>query len=180
MQSLYCLDCGVPEHPISSSVAPLPAPCGMIGNCESPTPNSRVERVRVAAVPNTGILIGPRGTVTGCTVVQNLIHGINLGDDGSALDNLVFGNKGSGILTGEGVLIRGNISNRNGTGITTNGGTVISNTLHSNEGSGLAAPPGGVVGYAHNTITANKPTLGGGGTFVEIGTNLCDGNTTCP
>lgn len=74
-----------------------------------------------------------------------------------------------------------------------NGGTSIFNsTMISNSSQGIFAngdtaqdPAGIPVLLSGNTIILNnggndKDQLGGGGTFVELGTNYCGTNTTCP
>lgn len=65
-----------------------------------------------------------------------------------------------------------------------NFGTVRGNTVTLNADFGLAATSGATVGYAENTFFGNN---GGGGNpqvdganAIQIGTNLCQSNTTCP
>lgn len=55
------------------------------------------------------------------------------------------------------------------------GTTVIGNTVHGNNGVGLTLGAGS--GYGDNVINNNTGTVSGG---VQMGVNVCDGNTTCP
>jgi hypothetical protein len=88
---------------------------------------------------------------------------------------------GIAIANGEGHLIRDCTAIGNGTGNLDRGlliganSTVIGNTVMNNSGNGMSLGAG--VGYGNNVVNSNGGTIAGG---VEMGTNVCDGNTTCP
>ena len=75
---------------------------------------------------------------------------------GSAIGNVSQQNGGDGIVAWEDV-------------------TILNNTVARNTGTGLNLGSDG--GYGNNVINGNSGTVTGG---VQIGTNLCDGATTCP
>jgi hypothetical protein len=59
---------------------------------------------------------------------------------------------------------------------------VIGNTANINGGVGLEINPGGI-GYVNNVLNGNNggdanPQVEGGG--VEMGQNVCGGDTNCP
>ena len=149
---------------------------------------------------NTGPGIsGANGVISGNTVNNNSSAGIldnngNSSPSSSVISgNSVFSNGSVGISAKRGSTVSGNsVSDNSGDGISTNPGCrVVGNTVHNNTGLGLnlqgGAPlnPGenaGPSGYADNVIdnnnggNANAQVSGG----VEMGTNVCGGDTTCP
>ena len=58
------------------------------------------------------------------------------------------------------------------------GSTVTSNSARQNGAYGLDLAAGLGSGYSGNTIDGNTTGTVTGG--VEMGTNVCDANTTCP
>jgi hypothetical protein len=96
------------------------------------------------------------------------------------IDLRVIGSSNTGIsvASGEGHLMKD-------CSVTGSGGTqaafigarsvVIGNVFTGNSGNGLRMQSG--AGYANNVIGNNGGTVVGG---VEMGTNICDGTTTCP
>ena len=102
------------------------------------------------------------GTIRNSNSNRNGNFGIYIGNGGLAEGNVVFGNGSSGIFA-------------------TEGSNVIGNTMRSNSGFGLSASVG--TGFGNNVMTDNNmgnanPQTNGGG--VEMGTNVCATNTTCP
>ena len=81
---------------------------------------------------------------------------------------------GEGVVTGNSVTFNG------ANGIDAfNGSTLIGNTVRSNTLMGMSLDTGtDASGYANNVIRDNgMGTVTGG---VEMGANVCNGNTTCP
>lgn len=100
----------------------------------------------------------------------------------------------TGLLDGYGSQVHDSLVRDNPTGIESiNGATsIINSTIISNSSVGIFArgdtgqdPSGMPILLSGNTIVLNNsgnanPQLGGGGTFVELNTNYCGTNTTCP
>ena len=88
---------------------------------------------------------------------------------------------GIALVNGEGHLVKDCTVIGNGSGSTDHGlwigsnSTVIGNTVMNNTGNGMALGAG--TGYRSNVVNNNGGTIAGG---VQIGANVCDGNTTCP
>lgn len=88
---------------------------------------------------------------------------------------------GIAIANGSGHLVKDCTVIGNGTLITDRGlliganSMVIGNTVLNNSGSGISLGAG--AGYRSNVVNNNGGTIVGG---VQIGVNVCDGNTTCP
>lgn len=135
-----------------------------------------------------GITLGLGGIlIEKNSCVNNFGTGIFLGGgNGLVADNVLTDNSSDGIRApnnGNNVF-RGNlITNNGGEGIDTigspakTGNLVIGNTITQNTGVGVAFSSTDN-GYTENVIRGN-----GGGTVssgTEIGTNLCNSNTTCP
>jgi hypothetical protein len=75
-------------------------------------------------------------------------------------------------------LIQGNVADENGTaGIyARNGSLVIDNVVRRNDGFGLDGAAS--TAYSGNALTGNVSGEVSGG--IQIGTNLCGTDTTCP
>ena len=135
---------------------------------------------------DSGIAVFGNGcTITGNTVTNNgqgiTVFGSGCTISGNSVDQ--NNNNGSyGIFVDGSCAITGNtVTNHGGAGIIAGNGSVIrSNTARANGGFGLQLAAD--AGYAGNVLTennggsANAQVSGG----VEIGTNLCGTNTTCP
>jgi hypothetical protein len=109
-----------------------------------------------------GIFILQSGTVTDSSARSNTSHGIQVGVGSTVTNSSTQSNGGSGIVAGS-------------------GSTLIGNTARDNTGVGLEMFAADV-GYAQNVLTGNNggtgnPQVNGG---VQLGTNFCDTNTTCP
>jgi parallel beta-helix repeat protein len=138
-----------------------------------------------------------------CTVTNNTANGN--GDiglfvtDSTASNNTASGNGGTGI-DANGGMATNNTANGNGlNGIEALGGTATNNTADGNSASGIVADTatnnaanrngtyglafsGAGGGYANNVLNDNNggnthsQVLGG----IEMGTNICGGDTLCP
>ena len=93
-------------------------------------------------------------------------------------DNIRWGiaiSNGSGHLVKDCTVIgNGTLSTHRGILIGSNS-MAIGNTVLNNSGLGMSLGTG--TGYRSNVVNNNGGTIAGG---VQIGANVCDGNTTCP
>lgn len=128
---------------------------------------SRIENVRAWSNGNTGLGV----------------NSVTLTRGGSVVDSSSSLNGGDGIFVGARGLAKGNTANANDrNGIRANGESlVVDNTMTNNISTGLNVSP--TSGYARNVITNNNggslnAQVSGGG--LQIGTNVCGTNTTCP
>ena len=138
----------------------------------------RVESVRARSNGKFGIAIGKgsSGMLIGNTANGNGAGGIFVGGTGNVTGNMAVGNGGNGIEA-EASTVTDNMANDNGNnGIAvTLYGNVSGNTVSGNSAFGLFLDK--AVGYANNVVYRNAKTVSGG---VQMGTNVCDGTTTCP
>jgi len=139
--------------------------------------------------------------VIDCSASDNGMIGFAIGRSILTRADVSRTNAQTGILDEYGSQIHDSVSRDNPTGIESiNGATsVINSTIISNSGVGIFArggtvaddPNGMPVLLRGNTIVLNNkdhpnenpnenPQLGGGGTFIELGTNYCGSDTTCP
>lgn len=133
-----------------------------------------------------GILCGDGCQVERITVRHNGNRGLRLGEGGMIRECHAERNRFEGFSASPGVVIERSTAVRNGgTGIATSGhGLVLNNIASSNFDFGLAATltGGTMAAFVGNVFTANGPngtsnqTVGG----VQIGSNYCGSNTTCP
>ena len=117
------------------------------------------------------------GTVTGNAASSNGSTGIDASLS-TVTGNTANSNGSSGIFV-KGGTVTGNtamINADHGIIFGMEAGTVIGNTVADNSGLGLVL--GANQGYANNVINGNTMGTVAGG--VQMGTNVCDGNTTCP
>ncbi len=118
-------------------------------------------------------------TTLGCVAYDNGGNGINGSHATVVRDSSAYLNEGDGIGVGFGALVSDSSAYQNGSdGISTGiGSTVQRSTARVNAGFGLNL--GGNATYRENTIDANGDgTVTGSG--VNMGSNSCDGATTCP
>lgn len=130
---------------------------------------------------NNGVFLGPGAHVYGVHVFDNNGQGITAGSGSIVRNNIVNNNAADGIKAGPENVVIGNVSTNNGgDGIDAlESCTVIDNTARSNTNYGLSLVSSGYKGNVlndNNGGNANPQVLGG----IEIGTNVCGGNTTCP
>lgn len=119
-----------------------------------------------------------RGTVAGNVASFNAGSGIISGAVGVISDNTVESNGSNGIFANQATISNNVVRSNGDDGIYSNGGTVRGNAISGNAGDGLQIGGGTVVGYGENVIHGNGGTVLNGP--IQIGTNICDGNTTCP
>jgi hypothetical protein len=127
------------------------------------------------------------GTTVGNTAYDNGRRGVSA--DGVVVGNQVHQNEQVGIFSGFGSVIVSNTVNENGhgvptTGIDADGSAILGNAVNDNAREGIAGATAASLksGYADNQLDGNN---GGninpqGGAAVEIGVNVCGGDTTCP
>lgn len=162
----------------------------------------RVENVTVMSTAGNGISVETAGVVENCIAVGNHVAGIaaGSGNAGSVVQGSTATSNGSAGIFVTRSTVRGNTSAHNrGDGIFTNqGSTVIENSIYGNNESGLRLASSlainnnirdnvlfgiegvGDSGYGGNLIEGNGGTVSGGAAAVEVGANICDGDTTCP
>jgi len=147
---------------------------------------SQISRVGVSRSGNSGIQVSGVGdaVITDVRVNENNLNGINAGsgslvsrvvaadnsNDGivafqgsSVIDSVAFSNDADGIETSNRVLVRGN-------------------AVSANTGVGLRL--GDDTAFRENVVTSNTGGTvvlnAGGGAFVNLGNNSCNGTATCP
>ena len=152
--------------------------------------NVRLEGLRVTSNAAGGTSCGainfddsPNVTIVDTEVIRNgACRAITLTNGGKVIDSIVSENLGEGLWTSFGNhLVRGNIFRANaqsavqldqfGSG---DQSLVQDNVIVDNGVNGVQ----GLATIKGNVINNNGGTLSG--SIVEIGTNLCNGNTTCP
>jgi len=127
-----------------------------------------------------GLDLGDNASVVNVTADDNAGPGIVVGAGSVVKDCRARSNLGAGIQAVSGT-ITGNAVEGNQSGIVVSGSaSVVSNTIVGNGLEGLQAPAG--TGYGSNVINDNNggnanPQVSGG---IEIGPNVCGGDTTCP
>jgi hypothetical protein len=164
---------------------------------------SLVKDCRAVRNGASGIVIGAESVASQLVASDNGTTGITSFRGSSILDSASNRNGSFGITGTVGMTIRNNTVSLNkadgifvefsfdgastitgntvhandGDGIETgNGATVLDNTIVSNGGVGLQL--GLSAGYARNVLRNNTGGQVSGG--IQIGTNLCGGDTTCP
>ncbi len=168
------------------------------GNGIFAEPGSTVSNNLVGDNLGNGISAGSGSTVSGNTAYLNTKAGLSVGFGATVIGNTARENVESGIVTGSGSTVSGNTAYQNGRdGIEVGpGSTVFGNTAYLNTVDGIFALGGSTVhrntvysnvlfglslisdcSYQENTITNNGSTVSGG---VNLGSNVCNGTTTCP
>ncbi len=162
----------------------------------------RVENVSVMDSAGGGISVETGSVVDGCITSGNQFAGISAssGSTGSVVhDSSSFRNGGEGIHATLTTIRGSTFAHNRGDGIFTNSGSVvIENTIQNNNGNGIRLSTSIATGnnirgnalfgitavgksaYGGNLIQDNGGTVAGGTAAVQMGTNVCDGNTTCP
>jgi hypothetical protein len=156
---------------------------------------STVCRNRVTANGSSGIATSDGSVVDANSVSRNdgfgisanngsvVTHNVVSASDAIALlannavvaANVAFSNDGAGIAGATSVFVN-NISRNNLAGVqASSGSTVLGNVARGNDQDGLTLSAD--TGYAQNVATDNGSDVDGG---IEIGTNLCGADTTCP
>jgi len=140
---------------------------------------------RIAAYYNGrhGLYVASAASISGCVAGANGGNGIQAGTASVIVHNSVLSNNGEGIFTGSNSTVEGNTVTGNlSAGIETSAGSVIlDNAVANNTGYGLHGT-GISIGYARNVLdnnhggNANPQVLNA----IQIGANICGGDTTCP
>jgi hypothetical protein len=160
---------------------------------------SAVSRILAVANGNNGIDAGVTVVVSECTASRNGADGIETGANAVVSGSSALGNGASGISVGIGSVVRdSSVRNNSGDGIAAlAASTIKNNSSTSNQGDGIWMDLSGTVfenvalgnadfgmrlgfsvAYSQNMVRENtNGTITGG---VATGTNLCNGNTTCP
>ncbi|MBY0401960.1 right-handed parallel beta-helix repeat-containing protein [Myxococcota bacterium] len=133
-------------------------------------------------------IVGNSGSQVGnCVASENTGTGIVLSVAGTVVASSAYNNDGSGISAGAGSTIRFNSAYSNAdAGIFASAGSqVIGNTARANTGFGLQL--GDDVGYRENVLTSNNGnvetqigTILVSDTPINLGSNVCGTDTTCP
>jgi len=160
---------------------------------------SVVEDVVVVGNGGSGILVvGGRAIVRGCLAEQNTGDGIHVAAKSVVEGNTAFENTGAGIFAEFGSTVSGNSAVDNGdagiqcgancnvfrnsavqNGVGIQGtGTFSDNTITDNTGFGLSIGP--TDGYGGNVLRGNNSGGDQVSAGLQIGTNVCSSNTTCP
>jgi hypothetical protein len=164
---------------------------------------ARIEGITVEANGGMGINLDDHGVVRNCIAIRNHSNGIQ-GNSGTVVTNSIAAkNFTDGFnINGSGSVI-GSVAWDNGDdGISVVMGAVTDNVALTNENDGIVASSdslvrGNAVGanvdhgldvgptlgrgaaYIHNNFNSNGTSVGGSSP-TQMGTNMCDGNTTCP
>jgi len=123
-----------------------------------------------------GIRVGDRTKVYRCSTNTNF-DGILAGKSSVIVNSTAIDNTGNGIYADNGSVVTGNTANGNGgDGIAgASGLTVTDNSARTNTGFGIHITSGG---YGGNVLTNNGAGSVSGG--LQIGTNVCGTDITCP
>jgi hypothetical protein len=141
------------------------------------TDRAHVERVNVRDCGGVGISLRVNGIVRNVTVRTNQGGGISLSTSSLVESSHISGNTGDGIEMNAGIVRNSTLISNSLDGVDLGVGLVLGNEIRFSGGLGIR----GSVGYGHNllqTNNSNGPQVDA--SAVEIDTNVCSGNTTCP
>jgi parallel beta-helix repeat protein len=138
---------------------------------------SQVVNCLVVSNGSTGITLGNAAKVTGTTSSFNSGHGIQVSAGSVVSGNTATNNSQDGISADQSTLSGNTVSANGGDGVYCSTCTVTGNTVSANAKYGLRFFDVHS-GYANNVINGNTDGAVSSGT--QIGTNLCNGTTTCP
>ena len=141
-----------------------------------------------------GFDVDSNAVISGCTATGNMGAGIDAGESVVMRNNVIRHNDREGIKAAENAVIVDNTVSANGAGLSNDGiqlsnnagggsGLVIGNTVNSQPGFGLdCSTSGNSSGYGRNTFHDNNTGSSQQviNDCIELETNLCDGNTSCP
>lgn len=140
----------------------------------------------VADANGSGIVLSAPGAVADSTASNNVLDGINA-SSGSTITGATVSNNGQdGIDGGSGVTVTGCTATTNGSDgfELSSDSTLGGSTARNNTGFGLLA--GNNVGFGEDVFNGNnggaeaQVSVPGGTSILEIGTNVCQGDTSCP
>ncbi len=151
---------------------------------------------------NTGAGVLANGVALGNVVYANgqgEAFGPGIAGNGVVIANVVQGNFSDGVAGGAGTVVNNYVHGNGGAGISNGDGLVAGNALVVNSGDGVSASFAGTTSVIGNAVVSNGGfglSLGVGNAFetnallgntagtvtggVAMGTNVCDGSTTCP
>ncbi len=151
------------------------------------TSNVTIRNGTVRDMGASGLFLEERARVENVTAIANGDFGIKVGFDGIVAGSIVAENLGAGIFAAPGSRVEANVvvGNRSGVGAGGAGVLIVGNTIRLNSTLAIGGLPASPGAYAGNNITANNMTSdtvdGNQGIIgVQIGTNLCGTNTSCP
>jgi hypothetical protein len=141
---------------------------------------ARVWDVHVTGNGGTGLFLDRRGHVARVVADLNATEGISVSIGCTVTDSSAISNGGDGITASDSALVIGNSAHSNhGDGIRLYSSVLVEgNTSYQNDGAGIRFFPDPAFGaYKDNVVDSNTVDSIIGGT--EIGTNFCNGSTTC-
>ena len=140
---------------------------------------SRLINLRLVENGSRGLQLSTKELVSGCHILRNRFDGIFVGTFGTITNNVITGNGGLGIDTGAAANISENTIVLNGDdGINTGAlGRIVANQIVGNNGWGINALDAST-GYSLNVIQDNSDGTVNNG--IEFGSNICEGDVTCP
>jgi len=140
---------------------------------------------QIFGMGSVGIFGGSNGRIEHIVAQSNGFPGMSVDHSNLVINNQALNNGGSGISVGHNNTVLNNTVSGNGSsGIDTlSNNTVLNNTVSDSGGVGLSLDTG--VGYAHNVLNNNNsaaipPIQVIGGVEMPPGSNVCNGDTTCP
>jgi hypothetical protein len=122
-----------------------------------------VELSQVMSAGGNGIEVSSNDSLILHSVAERCAYyGISIANRNSVLHSVASSNGSDGINAGD-------------------GNSIVGCSIQNNNRHGLYSTSFGTNAYSGNAIMSNSiGTIGGTATWVEIGPNLCNGNTTCP
>ena len=137
--------------------------------------------IRGNVLRGSRISAGSGATLIGNSLADSSGTAIAAGSGSVLRDNSVVGGGGDGIAANESVISANSVRSVGGAAISSTNGTIVGNVATSNGGLGLDTG-GTSTGYGSNQFDDNNggnanPQVSGG---IEIGTNICAGNSVCP
>jgi len=142
--------------------------------------NSLMRNIRADTNDGPGISMSD-GVLESAVVTRSDGSGVHVG--GGMVRNVhVQWSRYNGIQAGFGAEIRDCISIQNGwSGITTSGQSlIVGNNIRHNAQWGIVGDNSQTSGYSGNLIWDNDSGTVSGTAMLQIGTNICENNTTCP
>ena len=151
-----------------------------LGNGIQADNGSQVRESASSANGDSGISMGGTGLVEECVTNGNGDAGITSGLGMTVRDSVTLWNTTDGIRVGGPSTLTHNNSNANvGDGIEAGGSSVVlGNVVSGNGGYGLNLGAG--TGYQGNVVNTNTTGTVNGTGLVEMGANVCGGDSTCP
>ena len=147
--------------------------------------NSVVRDVNVLFNGNFGVLLENNTLLSGSAVIGNMQGGVLASKSLVARDNTVRANGGRGFSTDRDAVLADNVVTSNGgigLFVFNSGSVVAGNVAKDNAGAGLDCSGFGKhSAYGRNTLRGNNS--GGAqvsGRCLEVDSNICGTNTTCP